>query len=193
MAVIGIDIDDVLADTLQSFITFHNQRYGSALLLEQFTSYQWEEALGTSRTETWRRIEEFFAAGGVRNIPPIAGAQNVLLQLGVRHTLIGVTSRAGIFEEVTPDWLEEHFPSLLSAVHYTMEEPGHRPGKAQTCLLQKVDVMIEDQALFSMSCAEAGVRVLLLDRPWNRAASHERITRVTSWTEIPGVLERLGY
>ena len=46
----------------------------------------------------------------------------------------------------------------------------------------------EDDTLISQTLAEAGIRVLLFDHPWNRDLAHGRITRVSGWSEVATLL-----
>ena len=57
--------------------------------------------------------------------------------------------------------------------------------KADVCREIGAEIMIEDVPDHVVSCANAGIRVLLFDQPWNRGemACNGRIERVRSWDE----------
>ena len=44
--------------------------------------------------------------------------------------------------------------------------------------------LAEDSEKSSLSYAENGIRVLLLDKPWNNSVNHENIFRCKDWPEI---------
>ena len=53
------------------------------------------------------------------------------------------------------------------------------------CWQGGADILIEDQYILARHCADAGIKVLLLDSPWNReVALPENIARVRNWGEI---------
>jgi hypothetical protein len=103
---------------------------------------------------------------------------------------------------VTETWLrEKRILDYAKAVHlkpygeFRPDVPRGRydaEGSAQykTRLAQELslDVFCEDDVTIALSLADAGLRVLLFDHPWNRDAAHERITRVSGWSEVATLL-----
>jgi len=65
---------------------------------------------------------------------------------------------------------------------------GSAAYKTRLALELRLEVFCEDDDLISHSLAEAGVRVLLFDHPWNREVEHPRVTRVNGWSEVPDLL-----
>lgn len=56
---IRIDLDDVLADFINSLIRFHNQTYGTDLTKDQFHSYNFWEVWGGNREEAIQKVYKF--------------------------------------------------------------------------------------------------------------------------------------
>lgn len=56
--------------------------------------------------------------------------------------------------------------------------------KAEICLKNKLDVMIEDTLEVGLELSTAGIPVILLDAPYNRRELPESICRSYSWDEI---------
>jgi len=57
--------------------------------------------------------------------------------------------------------------------------------KGEICKELGIDFMIEDSVEHSEICAKEGIKVFLLNKPWNKnCIDHENIIRVKSWNEI---------
>lgn len=124
-----------------------------------------------------------------------------LVQKG--HEIFFITARAERRRMVTETWLrEKRILDYAKAVHlkpYGEVRPDHPRGRYdpegsaqyKTRLAQELslDVFCEDDVVISRSLADAGVRVLLFDHPWNRDLAHERITRVAGWSEVATFLD----
>jgi uncharacterized HAD superfamily protein len=107
----------------------------------------------------------------------------LILALLQDHALFIVTAR-GDFEpglvQSTYHWLERHRIPHKEA-HFT-------PRKLERCKELGVDLVIEDDATWAVSLAEAGTKVLLFDKPYNQEVSHPNIVRFTHWGEVPRLL-----
>jgi uncharacterized HAD superfamily protein len=109
-----------------------------------------------------------------------------------KHELIVISSRYGEARGFTKEWINREFPGVFSDVvfsaetHYDKEyiEKHHLKEKAFVCCELNVDLMIEDSLYHSLECAKRGVKVFLLDKPWNQGSLAENVTRVKSWNEI---------
>jgi uncharacterized HAD superfamily protein len=113
-----------------------------------------------------------------------------------------ITARAERRRMVTETWLrEKRILDYAKAVHlkpygeFRPDQPrgrydpeGSAAYKMRLALELRLDVFCEDDTIISQTLADAGVRVLLFDHPWNREVSHELITRVAGWTEVATLL-----
>jgi len=123
-----------------------------------------------------------------------------LVQKG--HEIFFITARAERRRMVTETWLrEKRILDYAKAVHlkpYGEFRPDHPRGrydaegsaqyKTRLALELGLDVFCEDDVIISKTLADAGVRVLLFDHPWNREVAHERVTRVGGWSEAGALL-----
>ena len=103
---------------------------------------------------------------------------------------------------ITETWLrEKRILDYAKAVHLKpfgefrpdyprgrYDPDGSAAYKTRLALELGLDVFCEDDTIISRALAEAGVRVLLFDHPWNREVAHERITRVGGWAEVATLL-----
>lgn len=187
---IGVDIDEVLAATLPSFLAFFNKRRGTHFAVKDFHSYCWEDILGLPIAELAAEIRLFLAHGGAARIPPFPGSLAAVQELRRQHRLVVITSRWGEAVRQSSPWLEKNFPSLIDGVYFSLnefvpEESGGTLSKAEICSQLGVELMIEDSVSVALDCQSSGIPVLLLAHPWNRIALDWGLQRVASWAEIP--------
>lgn len=188
---IGIDLDDVLADHMSALVAFHNKAYGTLLRAEDFRTFRFWETWGGTQEEAIQKIHRFYATDDFNRLQPVSGAVEGIETLRRRHELTVITGRTESVIESTHRWLEQHFPGTFSGVHFTNHYPlSGRPGqsKATICRALGVHLLVEDALDHLAECRESGIPVLLFDRPWNRAGIssdvEQHVTRIFSWPEI---------
>ena len=89
---IAADIDDVLARQVEGLVAFSNQRWGTALTVDDYDE-DWGVMWGVDLEERTRRAAEFHNLPISRSYGCVEGAYEVLRRLSRRHHLIIVTSR----------------------------------------------------------------------------------------------------
>ena len=184
---IGIDMDEVIAEFLLSFLDFHNEQYGTNLTKDQFESYHLWHAWGGTKEDAIEKVHAFHKTHHFKNIVPVDDAKRVILLLKEKHDLFVITSRQDAVAEETKVWIQAHFPQTFSDVHFTnhFSKNGSEKRKGDICDRIDIDVMIEDSLDYAKECVRPNRRVFLLDRPWNRSQElSEGIIRVHSWNEI---------
>lgn len=184
---VGTDMDEVLADLVTPILDYHNLKYGTNLSREDVYSYNFWEVRGGTREQAIRKVCDFYRSEDFKHIKPVTGSQEVTKLLCERHKLVVITSRPNDIYDETMRWINQYFPDRFLEVHCTNQYTGMDSSKRKSdvCLELKVDVMIEDSLEHAKECASYGVRVLLLDCPWNQSNDlPPRITRVKSWEEI---------
>jgi len=186
---IAIDLDDVLANSLDSFMEFYNKNYGGELKREDFTAFTLNEIMGTPVEEERNILEDYDDRGYYENIEPTSGAKEAVLELGKKNELVIVTSRPQKKEEQTRRWLKKHMPEFSEVYFIRREYGGESKTKGEVCKELGVEVLIEDNLGYAKSCVSEGVKVLLFDYPWNQEKNlPENMIRVKSWEEILKVL-----
>ncbi len=196
---IGVDIDDVLADTLPAFVRFNNEHHGGSWTTEHFHTAHWEEVLGLSSEQMGDRLESFFDSSHFRAVGPAQHAQGVLNKLRTTHELHIVSARWDRIVDYTTAWLDEHFPAFFSGIHFAANHyttrastRGMRRTKAELLAHHGVEVIIEDSLEYAERCRAAGFGVILFDRPWNRRAESADYHRVADWLAVPPVIEQMS-
>ncbi len=191
MRAICVDVDDVLAQTVQTLLGLLEERFGRRLSLDQVTTFD----LGVSFSLRGAELDAFMAAAHepdvIERYAPVEGAAEVLrhwMEAGYRVDL--VTGRPPSARDSTLRWLER------VRIPYHSVECVDKYGRHPDAELDLEHLCRRDYALVVEDSLEVAARlarratVALLDRPWNRDTaalsepSRSRIRRVASWDEI---------
>ena len=184
---IGIDLDDVLADSLPHYLQAFNRRFGLAIDLADAAWRIFDRFPQISRREAHDFFSELIEDGFFASRPLLPGAKEAVESLAEEgHRLFIVTGRATRDGATTRDWLEQvgllrHFKAV---VHNGMEPVGRYKSGAASEL--QIELFIEDELAVASAVAETAIPVLLFDRPWNQGALPASVERVRSWTEVLG-------
>ena len=170
---LGVDIDNVIAQTDPAIRKTLRDVFGVCLEQEQVICYDYQRCGITEEQE--RRILEIFRDATCSELALIPGAVEALKLLGQQYRVILVTSRNPVIMEKTRNWL------MLNGIPHdslVFEAEKHRTGQA-------FDFFIEDNGEAALSLAETGIRTFLFDYPWNRSIrEHPNIVRVSGWHEV---------
>lgn len=172
--IIGVDIDNVIADTEKELRRLLFERRGVRLTREDITSYSLENIAGITRDDLSDILGMFNDGDIFLNLEAIPGARETLEMLGKKHSIVLVTSRPQGVEGHTRRWLKREripFDGLLFATETKVNGTPY-------------ELFIEDQDRFAVELAEDGTFVLLFDAPWNRHVEHDNISRVYSWEDV---------
>jgi uncharacterized HAD superfamily protein len=185
---IGLDFDDVVADSGIAIIAMHNAKHGTNFKKEDFANFFFEETWGVPREERNKEIDEFFATDQLTNIDPMAGSLKAIRDLRASgHELYIITGRPNRDIEQTELWIEHHFLDVFAGIHFASpsrtEEIQRK--KSETCKALHIDIFIDDDAKNVLDCAAAGIKTFIFDQPWNRQGEFPaNVERVYSWDEI---------
>jgi uncharacterized HAD superfamily protein len=181
---IGVDIDDVLVETMPAYLRAFQERFGRSVPLAQAS---WDPfALHPDIPppdrlaffDHLRRTRFMFTRAAY---PEATAAVRTLR--GAGHTLIIVSGRPQPHLGETEDMLErigirECFAEIVHRDGETIAEYKRRAARDR-----RLDVLVEDEFPAARAVAEGGVPVLLMDRPWNQGGLPPRMERVASWAE----------
>ncbi|MDO8584691.1 MAG: hypothetical protein Q7R85_01040 [bacterium] len=185
---IGIDFDDVVANTGIAIIEMHNKKHGTHYKKDDFYSYLFEEIWGGERDENRKEIDEFLTTNRSKKVSPMVGSLKAIQALkAAGHELYIITARRNKHITQTELWIEKHFPDVFTGVHYASpsrlkEEPRK---KSEICEALGIEVLIDDSPENAFDCAAVGVKIFLFDQPWNRRHEFPKnVERVFSWDEV---------
>lgn len=200
---LGIDIDDVVAECAVPYLRRFAAEYGVELPAEP----GWQvlnDRTGVPQEEIDRFRMRIYESDFFGSLEPYADCPVVLEQLvQAGHELYFVTARAEKRRVVTETWLREKgILDHAKAVHLKPTgdfDPARPRGrydpdssaryKVRLAEELELEAFCEDDRVISVALAEAGIRVFLFDHPWNRDIAHERIERVSGWSDVA---EKLG-
>ncbi|MGH7410689.1 MAG: 5' nucleotidase, NT5C type [Candidatus Methylomirabilis sp.] len=182
---IGIDLDDVLADSLPHYLRAFNQRFGFKIDLADAAWRMFRRYPQIPHQEINDFFSELIEAGFFASRPLLPGAREAVERLtDDGHHLFIVTGRAPKDEAITRNWLSQvgltrHLSGL---VHKGIEPVWRYKSEAASELL--LDLFIEDELAVAIAIAEAEIPVLLYDHPWNQGTLSDNVRRVRSWAEV---------
>ncbi|HIG51862.1 TPA: hypothetical protein EYQ19_00300 [Candidatus Pacearchaeota archaeon] len=182
---IGIDLDEILAEWMNSFIDFHNINYGTNLERKDFYTFDLWKPLDIKRGEERERINNFSKSDFYRNISPVEGSIEGIDNLQNNELFI-VTGRKNKNKSATLDWIDKYFPNKFEDVLFSdyCSIKNNIDKKAEICSNLGIGFMIEDNGEWAHKCASSGIRTFLLDKEWNRGYSHPFLKRNYSWKEV---------
>jgi len=180
---IGIDIDDVLAQFNKQWLHYYNKTYGTNYQYEDMIDYDFSKVYtDATGEEIFNRVFDFYKSPEFDEVIPVEGSQD-----GVKaiqdHELFVITSRNEDLQAETLDWLSKYFHNSFDEVIFTnnfTQNVNHkaRP-KSEVGKELGLHYMVED-----------AIKVLLLDRPWNRNSTpHDNISKVQTWSDVVKLLE----
>jgi len=182
---IGIDLDDVVFEFTREFIKFYNEKYGKEIKFEEVDTYDFPKVFDLSLQTTLDLIKEMISIGIARNLPFCDYAKEAILDLSKNHEIFFITSR--VVRERTLENLKQLFSEIEFQLIFSSNSYAGSEGKskAEICHEQGIDIMIEDDKGYAEDISKKGVKVLILDKPWNRECQeHENIARVGNWIEV---------
>ncbi|KAK9791360.1 hypothetical protein WJX73_008658 [Symbiochloris irregularis] len=199
---VAVDVDEVLGRFLHSLNQFALEEYGLDFDLADYHEYNFAKIWKTTQDESNTIVHQFFKSRHFAfGILPIPGALASLQRLGRECDLVVVTSRQHCIRQQTLHWIQQHFPQVFTDVqfgnHWALQ--GSSRKKSEICRDLGAHVLIDDNPIYAMECAEAGMQVLLYDwqlsYPWSKTADggprHARIQRVQDWLGVEAAVGSL--
>lgn len=202
---LGVDLDDVIAVCAVPYLRRFAQEYGVALPDEKEIGWHLlrEMDVRVPAEERDRFRTRLYDGTFFSELDIYEDCPTVLERLVQRgHEIYFITARNEQRRMVTETWLREKgILDHARAVHlkpygeFRPDYPRGRydPESSATYKLRlaqdlRLEAFCEDDVVIARTLAENGVRVLLFDQPWNRQLAHQRITRVSGWSEVGDLL-----
>lgn len=178
---IGIDIDGTLTHS-GYFIPFLNKHFNKNIDMKTIKIYDFAELYEVTNEDLYN----YFVTEGkdvMFEVPLLSDAQRIVKKLSENHDIYIISARREEAYDRTYKWLQD--VGLGGIKLYCLGSPK----KAELAKELKCDYFFEDHPTASINIAEEGIKVLLMDAPYNQETNHENMTRVFSWNEIEKVLE----
>jgi 5'(3')-deoxyribonucleotidase len=165
---VGYDVDNTLAECDGPLVAEINRRLGTDLSpgeIDYYTGFLMDYVTPHVEDPAGFLADVWWGAGFLASLPPILPtivSVHELVMHGVQDIRIitarQIEDRPWVKTE-TEAWLRRHVP---------FSELAFARDKAAYCRRERVSVLIEDAPQVALDCAKAGVRVYLIDRPYNR-------------------------
>ncbi|MCJ7739711.1 hypothetical protein MUP32_00125 [Candidatus Microgenomates bacterium] len=193
---IGIDIDNVLADSYNAFLERFNREFGTEIIYEEVDDFFYLEKYNT--VDYHRRVTYVDSlATDHRFLSSISPYQEAIAAIGkwqeIGWMIHYITARPAVTKKTTQNWLKKHgFWGKLTTLDLFPEGKTYaRDVEYKKDLADKLglDVFIEDASAVAKNMK---IPVFLLDRPWNKGELPENVTRVKTWPEIEKGVDHLA-
>ena len=193
--IIWVDIDEVIAETLDFVLKFHNYQIAwKPLKREQFSSYYIPNIPGYEDISKEQAVS--FFTDGMRysaehwGIQPVLWAKEALKQAKKQgHTLYAITARGPLVQPATEKRIKDYYPNIFEEIIFCNYHDTTKPQftKEEMCQKYWIHLMIDDNLEYARAIANSNIRVLLIDNPRNQEYSPEKdplITKVKNRSEI---------
>ena len=195
MQTVYVDMDDVLCQTAQHFLTILERDFGKKFTFEQLTDFDVGQACELTADEREDLYRIVHNAEELLSIPPIEGAIGVLQQWSAAgYEVAIVTGRPPDTYEPSVQWLKRHAVPhdriLIVDKYGRFAADGTRCISLDALMNHTFCWAVEDSPIMAMYLAShMKTPVALLDRPWNRKdTKHELVSRHHNWIEIAQAL-----
>src|SRR5918999_3771972 len=195
MQTVYVDMDDVLCQTAQHFLTILERDFGKRFTFEQLTDFdvgQACEITAEERADLYRIVHQ---GEELLNIPPIPGAIDVLKQWSTAgYEIAIVTGRPPDTYEPSIQWLKRYqvpYERVLIVDKYgRFAADGTKSISLEALTQHRFSWAVEDSPTMAIYLAsQMKIPVALLDRPWNRKClKHELVARHNHWHDIAHAL-----
>lgn len=182
---IGVDIDNVIADTAKVILAAYNNRFTLNLAYEELTDFYFVKDQGEVNGHAF--VSEMFHTHELhRKITPYPGAREMLsLFHSAGHSIHYITARPHTVKDITIRWLKRHgflFPdATLDLIHSS--KFGHDTEyKLRMAAEYRLDVMMEDNHDIANNLS---MMTYLFNRPWNmKKYVKSTVIRVDDWIQL---------
>jgi 5'(3')-deoxyribonucleotidase len=183
-ASVAFDIDGVVADTMSLFLDIARQEFNlNGLQYEDITCYTLADCLDVD-PEVIDAIVVRILEGKYRaNLNPIAGAPEVLSQLGKHYDpVVFITARP--YQGTIREWMNQTLrldPGSIDVI-----ATGSHEAKAEILQKRNISYFVEDRLETCFMLQNAGVQPVLFKQPWNRQV--HPFVEVSSWNELQALM-----
>lgn len=177
---VGLDVDGVLADVIQVWLSYNNQ-FRSAILKEEISEWDFWKRFHIDKFEFYKELSICWQSW--KNIPTtetnLSATTFELSQIG---SVDIVTARDELTHPSVQNWLNSKNISYRNYV-------GVPEGPEKTKL--DYDVFIDDSPINAKSMLDAGKRVILYTQPWNSKFNDPRAKRIFQLKEAIPIIKTL--
>ena len=184
---IGVDLDDTLSQTMSAIVNFHNNTYGTNLVLEKLKDGASYKSWGGTLEDDIKKIHDFHLSPYGLDLPTVKGAYEVLKKLKKNNELYIITARNDDIRKDTEEWVNKNYPNIFTGIYFTNHFANNSATttKRKVCDDLDIDIFIDDNLQYVIDCIKQNRKAYLMDYPWNENGKlPEGVKRIYSWKEI---------
>lgn len=197
--IIGCDADGVLTD-----LSEHNMREGKKAFKREVvnsSAYSLEEMFDVKNIPKFILYAKAFKiyANYCKNEKPRENANSVIKELSqdgfefnsitARKFATSNSKLGSLARKWYKDWLKKNDINFKT-IQFCSEERSPED-KLLACKKLNVDFMIEDKTDVALYLANNGIKVIMMDAPYNINTNHENIIHVSNWNQIKEILVQI--
>ena len=188
--IIAIDVDEVLAETIQSMLKKQNYTWKWKKVnredLNTYNLWEIEKLWITKNRALWMFVKFQLWSWLTKKIKPVEWAREKLMELKEKwYKLYAVTARLSWLRISTKLWLKRNFPDCFEHIVFANFFTSRARKKSEICKEIWASIIIEDNLETCNDCVNQWIKCFLLDKPRNQNNKlNENIKRVYSWSEI---------
>ena len=191
MLPIYVDLDDVIAATVKSFIDIVKREFGKVVVHEQITDFDLKKSFCLTQSEYEHLFEVAHRPEEILNMDTIEGAVDVLSAWSHKGYHISiVTGRLTSTHESSLEWLAMNnipYDSFTIVDKYARPDMDPEIAISLDRLLEmEFCLAVEDSAAMATFLSnDMNTPVALLDRPWNRELrQNTNVNRYAAWKDL---------
>lgn len=183
--IIAVDCDEVLVESVQSLISYANDKYNYNRHYDEVKDYflSRNSNFAISDTEAIQLFDEYFASDVAKNTLPVVWAYEKLSYWKkLWYELVVITARNQKAEQLTTYQINKHYPNLFSDIRFVSHYTEQHIPKSQVCQNIWTSLLIEDNIDYCLDVVACGIPCILIEKPWNisRDNTHKLMTKVSN-------------
>lgn len=189
--IIAVDLDEVLSETIDQVLEVNNYEInGIKIVKEDVSSYYFHEIerLNLGIEDDVKIFDKLWLSEKKREVKPVEWALEKLNGLKSEwYKFIIITARREEFREYTEKRVEQNYPWIFDEIIFTNHYTENAVPKSEICKQKWIEIMIEDNLDYAIDMASIGVKIYLINKPWNKQYDpeiHKWIKKVNGWSEI---------
>jgi len=174
---IAWDFDETIAPTMAGFVDYHNVEYGTNFTYDSLADPVFWANFGLSERVFMARLADYYRSPFMLPTAPFDDTVETIVDIS-RHsgtsTMHVVTALPYELGEFVYSYLDRYVPPrVISDVHH-IDSPAFRSyGSSKGAVCRKIGapILVDENPLHIMDCAQHGVAQFIPQRPWNARIS----------------------
>lgn len=195
MKKIAIDADDVLLDTITIVNQFHNEKYNTSFIHDDYVTFHFSDFLGISQEQIRENERLLYKSPLHSKMKTKEDAYQAIDYLSKEFGLSVITGRSPEFEEYLIATLarlfkQNHFERIYHVGNSQYNQLSQQ--KWELCEELSIPLLIDDFHGHLINASKEGIHGILMEMPWNKNITDfpPLVTRVRNWNEAVDVIEK---